>query len=507
MRKILVAAVAAGLAMTAGACSNSGAATGSGNASPSLALAALAPVESFKPGDFGTGPSSQFVQPVYDSLLRNDNNGEPAANIATAWEYDSTNTTLSLTLRDDVTFTDGTKLDGAAVKANLEIAKKGTGESGNKLRQIDRVDVVDATHVKVVLSAPDPSLLPSLGSTPGMLASPKALASESIKTEPVGSGPYVFDKTQSQLGTKYVYRRNAAYWNRGAYPYDTIALTVFVDNNAIQNALRSGQVDFGLIAAKDVAGLKGAGLNTVRFPSYTTTGLYLFDREGKSVPALKDVRVRQALNHAFDRATILQQVYGGAGAATTQLFSTQSTGFDAALDTVYPYDVAKAKQLLTEAGYPNGFTLPMPDVSPVYPAQQAATTEALKAIGVTPDYKPVNGQTFISDLISGKYPAAIFNLDMHRAWDTTQVALAPQAVWNTYHVADPTVTDLIGKAQKETGDQQAASFKQLNKYIVEQAWFAPWVQADNDYAVAKDVTVTSQKYAAVAPIWNFAPAK
>ena len=87
-------------------------------------------------------------------MLSLDKDGKPAANLATEWSYDATNTTLSLTLRDDVKFTDGTPFDAAAVKANLEKAKQSTGEAGSALRAVESVTVVDATHADIVLSAP-----------------------------------------------------------------------------------------------------------------------------------------------------------------------------------------------------------------------------------------------------------------------------------------------------------------------------------------------------------------
>ena len=106
----------------------------------------------------------------------------------------------------------------------------------------------------------------------------------------------------------------------------------------------------------------------------------------------------------------------------------------------------------------------------------------------------MNGQTFISDLLGGKYPAAIFGLDSHRSWDIAQLALAPESLWNTLHVQDPKVVSLIGQAQKETGDQQVQTFKKLNEYVVDQAWFAPWIQPNNDFAISKKVTVKPRSF-------------
>ena len=206
MRKLVgIAAVTAVMALTA--CT--GSSPGGSPAPTELDIAAIAPPESFSPGNFGTGPTTQFLQPVYDSLFRNTNEGEPAENIVTKWSYDDTRTKLSLTIREGVKFTDGTPLDAAAVKANLDSARKGTGEAGGQLRFIQEVTVTDATNLMVTLSAPDPSLVPNLGGTAGVLASPKALGTPALDTTPIGSGPYILDAAKSQTGIKYVYTRIA----------------------------------------------------------------------------------------------------------------------------------------------------------------------------------------------------------------------------------------------------------------------------------------------------------
>ena len=505
MRTRIAAAVLATVALALTACTaspNSG-----GDSAPAeLSIATIGPPESFAPGSFSTGPSTLYMQPVYDTLLRNDNDGEPQPSIATEWSFNDAQTELTLTLRDDVKFTDGASLDAGAVKANLEFAQQGTGDTAGQLKFIDTVEATDATHVKITLSAPDPSLLPNLGGPAGSLASPEALGTEELKTQPVGSGPYVLDQSASQTGVKYIYTRNDDYWNAEDFPFDGIEITIFNDSNAILNALRSGQVDFSTVTQKDADSLESAGLTIESFPAYTVSGLFLFDREGTLVPALADVRVRQALNLAIDKDAIFEGVYGGVGTPTSQVFSVSSEVFDPALDETYAYNVEKAKELLAEAGYPDGFALPMPDVSPIFPETQAAFTEALTAIGVTPEYQPVNGETFISDLLSAKYPAAIFGLNTYRPWDFAQYALTPDALWNTFHVADPTIVSLVDQAQTQTGEEQTATFRELNEYVLDQAWFAANVQSNNVFALSSDISVTPQMFSTIPPIWNIVPA-
>ncbi len=503
MRKGVVAAAIAACALILSACS--GGSAPNAQSGGELRLGAVSPIASFVPGSFDAGPGLTFVQPVYDTLLRDDNDGVPQASIATDWSYDDSQTKLSLTLRDDVNFTDGTKLDADAVKANLEAAKAGTGETGGQLRFVDSVTAVDATHVEISLSAPDPALLSNLGAGAGALASPKALGTPGLATGPVGSGPYTFDAAASQIGVTYVYQRNADYWNKQDFPYDKITITVFNDSNAIVNALKSGQIDFAGISDQIGQTLASDALKVESFPAYTATGLFLFDRGGSIVPALADVRVRQAINYALDRQTIFQQVFNGVGTVTDQSFSTESGAFDPSFET-YDFDIDKAKSLMADAGYANGFDLPMPDLSPIDPKRQAAVTEALASINITAQYQPVNGETFISDLLSGKYPAAVFNLNSYQPWSFAQLALMPDSLWNPFHNSDQTIIGLVDKAQTQSGADADATFKELNKYVVDQAWFATIVQPNSIFGASTKINVEPRKYSTWPPIWNFTPA-
>ena len=125
MRRSLAAATAAALLfLTACGGSSDDAATGSSagaTGAGTLTLAAVTPPKSFALGEMASsGPEDNYYQAVYDTLLKLDAEGQPEANLATEWSYDDANTTLTLTLRDDVTFSDGAKLDAAAVKASLE---------------------------------------------------------------------------------------------------------------------------------------------------------------------------------------------------------------------------------------------------------------------------------------------------------------------------------------------------------------------------------------------------
>jgi peptide/nickel transport system substrate-binding protein len=482
-------------------------ATGTSNGTGgTLTLAPIVVAQPWDIKDAGLGNNTVYYQPVYDQLFRLNPEAEVGPNLATEWSYDDTLTHLTVKLRDDVTFTDGTKFDATAVQANLMNTKGGTSEAANQLKSVDSVDVVDATTATINLSAPDPSLVPNLGSTAGMMASPKAIGTPGLQTEPVGSGPYTLDMANTTADAKYTFVRNPDYWNPDAFPFDKIVLTPLTDATAVMNALQSGQIDGALVSdPKNVATLQGAGLNILQYPSGDVGGLYIWDRGGTQVPELGDVRVRQALNYAFDKDAIITTAFNGLGTATTQVFNPDTTAYDESLNDTYPYDPEKAKELLAAAGAED-LVLPMPDLSAFFPSAQAAIVEQLAAVGVTAQLDTAPADQVINDLLAGKWPVSLFTLASFRPWDTIQIQLTPDALWNPLKYEDPTVTDLIAQAQVATGDAQDELFRQINAYTVEQAWNAPWLAVENSFAYSDDVTVTAQKFAIVPGIYNFAPA-
>ncbi|RYV50794.1 ABC transporter substrate-binding protein [Pengzhenrongella frigida] len=511
MRRRLLAAGAVVLALGLAACSGgSSDETTSNGAAESGGTLTLAPIVVAQPWDLkdaGLGNNTIYYQPVYDQLFRLDPKAEVGPNLATEWTYDETLTKLTVTLRDDVTFTDGEAFNAEAVKANLMNTKSGTNEAANQLKSVDSVDVVDEFTATINLNAPDPSLVPNLGSTAGMMASPAAIGTPGLQTTPVGSGPYMMDEANTTIDAKYTFVRNPDYWNTEAFPFDTVVLTPLTDSNAVMNALQAGQVDGALVSdQKNIATLEGAGLNTVQYASGDVSGLYIWDRAGVMVPALGELKVRQAINLAFDRQTIIDTAFGGAGSLSTQLFNPDTAAYDAELNDTYPYDVDEAKKLLAEAGYPDGFELTMPDLSAFSAGAQAAVVEQLAAIGITVNLETVPLDTVINDLLAGKWAASFFQLASFRPWDTIQIQLTPDALWNPLKFEDPTLTDLINQSQLATGADQDALFKEINAYTVEQAWNAPWSAVQSTFAYSDNVQVTTQAFATSPGLYNFSPA-
>jgi peptide/nickel transport system substrate-binding protein len=471
------------------------------NDADTLALAARIDNNSFDRAMLMLGNQIQYWQPVFDTLLVETAAGEIIPNLATAWSYNEDNTILTLTLRIGVTFTDGTAFNAEAVKANLEYLAAGTGQNGYMARGISEYEIVSDTEIKLHLNAPDPALVNNLTIAAGAIASPATLGVEGADVIPTGSGPYVYDADESVAGSQYVYRRNADYWNSEAFPFDTLTIAPMSDTVARINAITAGQVDGTVAYTRAVAQAEATGLQVNR-SDVNWAGITLADRSGKIVPALGDVRVRQAINMAFDEKSILEFVDLGFGRLSDQIFPEGSDAYDPDLDDYYPYDPAKAKELLAEAGYADGFEMTLPEIRP-FAAFYPIVTQQLAEIGITAKFEGLPPGSAIPHIRSGKYPAYVFTFGAHDAWTDIQQHLTPEAGWNALKYSDDTLNAKIAEAQTLTGEEYDAALRDLNRYIVENAFFVPWYRQDTIYLTSADVNVDTQRTNAVPFIRSY----
>lgn len=504
--RVLAAASALVLAMGLASCAgDSAGGTADGDASGgTLTIATVNDNNSFDPAAIEIGNRIQYWMPVYDTLLVLDPDSQPQPNLATAWEYNEDATVLTLTLREDVTFTDGEPFNAAAVQANLEHLAAGGGQNAYMAQSIVGFDVVDDFEINLELSAPDPGLIGYLGVVGGAMASPASLTAADVATNPVGSGPYVFNTEESSSGSQYVYDRNEDYWNADAFPYDEIVIKPMTDLTARLNAIKSGQVNAALVDAKSIAEAEASGLQ-VNTSAVDWVGLIIADRDGVQVPALADVRVRQAINMAFDTEGILENVSLGQGEPTNQIFNPTADIWESSLDGTYSYDVDEALSLMEEAGYAEGFTLPMPELA-AFATMNPIIEQSLAELNITVEYTKEAPDAAISSVLSGKYPAFYFTLGSQSAWQDIQKAVLPVSPWNPLRAEDPELSALVAAAQVATGDEQASAMQAVNTWLVDNAWFAPWYRNNAVYLTdAKtDVVMQSQN---VAPwIRDFSPA-
>jgi peptide/nickel transport system substrate-binding protein len=482
-RKLVVwitAVLAVMLAATA-CTSAKGATTGAAGATGgTLTIGLDAAPTSFDPGLVRSGGTTVLLwQSTFDTLLKYNPDGTVTPNAAESYTFTDNNTVMTLKLRAGMTFTDGSPVDSAAVKASLEHMRDGTGSDAKRLAGIV-VTTPDASTV--VITTPKPTgLLPMfLCLAPGIIANPKSFTAADVATNPQGSGPYKIDPSATTSGSTWTFVRNENYWNKAAYPYDKVVFKLLEDVTARINALASGQINAAGVTSQTQAQAQAQGA-TILSNDVNWAGLFISDRAGEKIPALGNLKVRQAMNMVFDRQAIVTALFQGQGKVTNQIFNPQSDAYLPDALGQYPFDVDKAKALMSEAGYADGFDLHIPAATGLDAANPLIIQQlGLLNIRVTAD--PVPSNQIFKSLLGGDYPVFYFTLESRTAlWDIVQ-SLDENSIWNMFHSTDPALTPLLAQAQTATGDAAKTNAQAINKEILDQAWFSPWALPTNFWA-------------------------
>ena len=488
------------VALTLAACSGAPAASG-GRSGGTLTVVTVSAPQTLDPAK--TVQNNAWVEQLaYEPLIVRRSDGTLAPGLATSWSYQgSGNTTFVLHLRSGVKFSDGTDLTAQNVVDHFQYVVKSAGQMAGFLTG-DTFTATDASTVTITAKAPNP-VLPEILTQDyiigGVIAGSGLSASDSLGTRTVGAGAYMIDPTQTVAGDHYTYVRNPHYYAPDAAHWDKVVIRVIATPQSVLTALQSGQADVAVGDPSTVDAARSAGLTVAAAP-LLWSGVVLADRAGTMAPALANVKVRQALNLATDRASITNALFHGIGQPTDQVTVPGGYGYDAGLEKTYPYDVARARSLLAEAGYPNGFTLRM--VTPEY-QQLNLVAQALKQqwqqagvdLQIT-DY--ANANQYTSDAFGGKFPAFMTAFGQIPVWMQGPSLFLPGAAFNPLHYADAGLQALYDRAAQAAAGDQAAADKQVIGYLTDQAWFVPVVSTSLPYYARK--TVANVRTTAKAPL-------
>jgi ABC-type transport system substrate-binding protein len=482
LTSVAIVGLTATLAACSGGASAGSAGDGSGDPVPgdTLTIAAAAPPNSLDPGTVDNAFST-YTLLAYDPLIYRAADGSLQPDLADSWELvGDSNQQLDVTLRDDATFSDGSKVTADAVKASLEYAQSAPGAQAPMLAGMT-FEVTDPTSLTITSATPNPLLAETFTQfygvgqiiSPTGLADPTALAADAHSQ---GAGPYVLDPADTVAGDHYTYTARDDYFDADRQHYKKIVVRVIANPQASLNALKTQQVDVVIGGDATVASqVEAAGMNVAAVP-FVFQGLNLIDRDGTVSEPLGDVRVRQAINYAIDRDTVSQALLGDLGVPTTQTVVEGGDGYSEDAADRYPYDVDKAKELLAEAGYPDGFTLKVTTAqfAGIDTMAQAIQGQLAK-VGITLDLTTrTDVGSYIQDMTGGEFPAAAVGYGAQPMFLEGQGLFLPTApVFNGFHTDDATVTDLYTRAAAADSETRADLDRQLQEYLVENAWFAP----------------------------------
>ncbi|WP_033288002.1 ABC transporter substrate-binding protein [Amycolatopsis jejuensis] len=482
-------AIAAAAATALAGCTSSSGSSGAAASTDELKAGVFLDVTSWDPANADIGFDGPYLSAVYDPLVALDKDAKPVPALATSWDWSPDRLTLTLHLRDGVTFDDGQKFDAAAAVENLNHLKAGV-RSGQAYTDVKSVEAKDPSTVVLRLSERDDALLYFMGLGRSWMASPKAIRSGALTNGPDGSGPYTYDKANSAPQSQYVFTKRPQHWDSATYPFSTVRLFPITDQTASFNAMLSGQLNVQFANAANLAQAQQNGWNVAR-KAASWVGVQFADRTGSQVKALGDQRVRQAIAYAFDAAGILKAVGNDAGTVTDQLWPVGSPVYDQAGTARYQTDLGKAKQLLAEAGYAGGFSLKMP-MSTIFAAWQPAANQTFGQLGIKVDWQNMSMPDYQKNAPTYPMFLAVIAMDGNDMATLTDQVTSSQ--WYNPHPsvdAFPEVKALVQQVQQaEPGPAQTQLLKQLNAKLVDLAWWDVWYQADNLYFSVKGITVT-----------------
>jgi peptide/nickel transport system substrate-binding protein len=399
---------------------------------------------------------------VFEGLTRIGAHGEVLPDLAESWAISDDGKVYTFKLHTGVKFHDGTDFNADDVKFSLDRARADNSTNAQKglFAAIASVDVVDPATVKVTLKNPQGSLLYNLGWGDAVIVAPET--AETNKDKPVGTGPFKFDHWNK--GSEITIVKADGYWGDPVF-LDKAEFRIVPDAAAAIPALLSGDVQaFPNFPAGDaLPQIKDDPRFKVVIGS--TEGETILSTNNKK-PPFDNLKVRQAIAHALDRKAIIDgSGTGGIGIPIGSHFAPHNPAY-VDLTGTYPYDLAKAKELLKEAGYPDGFkaTLKLP---PVTYARQGGEVIAsqLREIGIQLEIIPVEWADWLKQVFTDKdYDLTIVS---HTEPNDIDIYARKDYYFNYDNPAFDKIIDELNLTSDEA--KRSELFKQAQKILADDA--------------------------------------
>ncbi len=456
----------------------------SGGRSPAITVAANTAPLSLDPAKNGnTADMQMYMDLAYEPLIKLKPDGRLGPALATSWRYlDKDQKTFELTLRSDAQFSDGTAVTPKAVVASIEHEKTANGPVAVYVNAIRSAAVSGPHTVRLTLVRSNPTIAFVLTQRflIGDVVGPKGTANPKVLgTTTIGAGPYKLDPSATVANDHYTFVPNSHYYDQSAIHFDRFVVRVIRNPQTALSALQSRQISLvgGSFTLAPAARSAGAAVRSALSAWY---GIFLLDRDGQIAKPLANPLVRQALNYAIDRKGMTQALFGDYGSpnAEPSVAGYENQGFVPEYVDRYPYDVAKAKQLLAQAGYPNGFTLSIGATQALgngVDMTQAVANDWSK-IGVKVDIKTYQDiPSIVGPWQQKKLPATAGYYDAQPMYIFAQQALAKDAgLFNPWAAEDAQLNALMEKAYATTDPaQQGPAWAAVTKRVVDLGWFVP----------------------------------
>ncbi|HXT37536.1 MAG TPA: ABC transporter substrate-binding protein [Chloroflexota bacterium] len=363
----------------------------------------LAP-QTFDPPGAPDNPSIWVLVNIYDQLLRTANDGVTLQpDLATSWDVSKDGTIYTFHLRHGVTFHNGAPLTAADVKFTLDRARNPSEEWSFILGAIKHVDVVDTYTLKVTLLYPWAPFLSDVaffGSGVYPEAYFKKVGAKYMAQHPIGTGPYMLEAYKNGSMTRL--KKNPNYFLASRFPMQHVEFDVIPSDSTRLLEVESGQLDVDNVLAPNLVTAINTSQNAKAQVLPSTKITYL--QPSHKVAPFGDVNVRQAINHAIDRAAIIKAVYKGYATPANSFMAKGAIDWDPNLKSP-SFDLALARQYLAKSSVPHGFNmildlgagnLEQQQISVIFQAE-------MKQIGINVTIKTMDPTTLSNDNLNMKF--------------------------------------------------------------------------------------------------------
>lgn len=411
---------------------------------------------------------------MFDSLVwaNEQNIIEPA--LAHDWDVSEDGTVYTFYLREDVAFHNGEPFNADAVVYSWERGKRPVIEWSDRWARAETVEAIDEYTVRMTTAEPDPLFLGVMAQhwnivPPGYL---QEVGDDAFGEAPVGTGPFEFVEWMRE--DRIVMRRNPNYWRDGLPKVDEVIFRPIPEASTRMAAIQTGEVDIvNRLTVEQAEALEGVpGVNVVTYPIDRVFYIAFNNLTTGVGQPTEDARVRRAMNYAVDRQAIIDSLFGGRAQLSTGFMTESNLGYDHSIEP-YPYDPQRARELLAEAGYPDGFEIG-------FAAPAGAYTNFEQVAEAVQGYLAEVGiETELDIMESGRYwdleaekqlPPLFGDSWSERSGESLPRLLGALGGWDASFSSwsDPTIDDYLDRISVTVDqDERAQLYTELHNYMYE----------------------------------------
>ncbi len=431
-------------------------------ASNSVVVGISQDIDSLDPHNAVYAGTREVLFNLFEGLVKATSTGNIEPAVAESYEVAEDAQSIVFTIRDGITFHDGTAVTAEDIVYSIERYAEIQGEESS-FADFESIEIVDDQTVKINLREPNTEFIYEL-----TCAIIPAANDTDVNANPIGTGPFKY--VSYTPGESLVVEKYEEYWKDNCPYLDEVTFKIVTDTTTAINELNAGTLDIYQYLTADQVTAINDNFDILEGSVNYVQALFL----NNAVEPFNNVLVRQAMYYAVDRDLVNEFVFGGKSHIIgTNMIPAESFYYNADTESTYTRDVEKARELLAQAGYPNGFefTITVPNNYAPHESTAQILAESLAEAGIIANIELVEFTTWYSDVyVDRNYEATVVAVDgalAPNSWFSKNVSTASN---NFTNYSNAEFDEVYNQAMAEIDlDQKAVYYKQLQQILADDA--------------------------------------